>query len=661
MNNHKVPDFVEKHGADWTYYGKDNNYPEYLLKCYNRSSKHNAIINQKASYVYGKGFQGDGEIVNEEGETLGDIVKKMILDFILFGGLDAEVIRSRDASKVFLRHIDFSRIRSDKYNETFFYSELWAKCYGDDCDTYFALDNQSVKNGDYDFTEYQPFSIYGKGKQLFYYKSYRPNLDTYPLPDYVGAMGYIELDYQIMNYWYNAVKYGFTPSHMITFFNGSPAPEKQKKVEDAILAKFTTTDGRKLIINFAENRETGGSEIQKLEHEDLDKQFQILNKTVEQEIYAGHRVNNPMLMGIKTEGQLGGRTELIESNELFQNVYVTPIQLLISKALKPITDLLKIKPIEFIKSEPIGLDIISSANGWALLTEDEKRNAIGKEIIIKDKKSSQAESISNSINSLSPLVANNVLKSMTTNEVRSLAGLPPIKGGDKIPTEAATPAPATFKKDFNLLDALKKIKVERKGRFVKSRPLAHEDIKDVKASEQKFIGEKFATLKDNQLAVLDLLDKDNKISSQEIADILKLPVQKVNGIISGLKEKKLLKEVSPGILKPTPNAVKILEETEAPTANIFVVYSYEWREGFSDKDAPESRQFCIDLMAESEQRKSGNSLWTREDIESMTNDMEGSFASDVWESRGGWYTIPGTDTHRPSCRHVWVQNIYINE
>jgi hypothetical protein len=25
----------------------------------------------------------------------------------------------------------------------------------------------------------------------------------------------------------------------------------------------------------------------------------------------------------------------------------------------------------------------------------------------------------------------------------------------------------------------------------------------------------------------------------------------------------------------------------------------------------------------------------------------------VWDRRGGWYTLPGTNEHRPYCRHEW--------
>jgi len=29
----------------------------------------------------------------------------------------------------------------------------------------------------------------------------------------------------------------------------------------------------------------------------------------------------------------------------------------------------------------------------------------------------------------------------------------------------------------------------------------------------------------------------------------------------------------------------------------------------------------------------------------------------VWSRRGGWYTIPGTNEHRPYCRHSWASNV----
>jgi hypothetical protein len=61
--------------------------------------------------------------------------------------------------------------------------------------------------------------------------------------------------------------------------------------------------------------------------------FMQLNEQVQQEILMSHRVTSPMLFGIKTEGQLGGRNELIEAYEAFQTSYVEPRQAQLDRCL----------------------------------------------------------------------------------------------------------------------------------------------------------------------------------------------------------------------------------------------------------------------------------------------------------------------------------------
>ena len=47
---------------------------------------------------------------------------------------------------------------------------------------------------------------------------------------------------------------------------------------------------------------------------------------VTQKILTSHRITSPMLVGIKTEGQLGGRTEMLEAMALFQENVIKPKQ-----------------------------------------------------------------------------------------------------------------------------------------------------------------------------------------------------------------------------------------------------------------------------------------------------------------------------------------------
>src|SRR5258706_1251627 len=380
MNEHKIKKFREVRGEDYIFFGKNNDYPEYLLKIYDRSAKRNAIINQKSFYIFGGGSLTCGDFkVNENCETLNDVLKKVILDYELFGGFAVEVIWAFGGKLAELRHINYSHVRSNEDNSKFDFTKEWARKYYDENDNEMSLPIYSAKENK-DFVTWEAFNPENKsGKQLYYYKSYRPNLDTYPLPDYIGAIPFIEIDFDIANYWYNAVKNGFTASHIITFYGDPGTQEEQKKLEERITKKFTGTDrAGRVILNFSQNKERGGSEIANIAPLDLDKQFQILNDTVQQEIFSGHRITSPMLFGIKTPGQLGGRTELVEAHELFQNVFVTPKQKIFETVFTKLLCHFGInEKMELQKLAPIGLDVVNSSNAWNILTSPERRKAIG--------------------------------------------------------------------------------------------------------------------------------------------------------------------------------------------------------------------------------------------------------------------------------------------
>jgi len=77
------------------------------------------------------------------------------------------------------------------------------------------------------------------------------------------------------------------------------------------------------LINFAEANETK-PEILPLRSNELDKQYEQLGRDTAQNIFIGHGVTSPMLFGVKSEGQLGGRSELDIAWQLFSLNYVEP-------------------------------------------------------------------------------------------------------------------------------------------------------------------------------------------------------------------------------------------------------------------------------------------------------------------------------------------------
>jgi hypothetical protein len=95
----RQPEFKEKKGIDGGYikYGENNDYPEYIVDLYNKSSKHSAIIKSKVHYITGNGWSGqpDAQAFIDKAnrvESLNDLTRKVSLDIEIFGGSFLEVI-----------------------------------------------------------------------------------------------------------------------------------------------------------------------------------------------------------------------------------------------------------------------------------------------------------------------------------------------------------------------------------------------------------------------------------------------------------------------------------------------------------------------------------------------------------------------------------------
>ena len=91
---------------------------------------------------------------------------------------------------------------------------------------------------------------------------------------------------------------------------------------------------------------------------------------------------------------------------------------------------------------------------------------------------------------------------------------------------------------------------------------------------------------------------------------------------------------------------EIVAQIKPTTTELLIRYSYEWKAGFNNTDKKTSRPFCVALL-------DAGKMYSRSEIEQISARLGYS----VWDRGGGWYTVPGTNEHEPSCRHQWVSNI----
>jgi predicted transcriptional regulator len=350
FHDNKLPVFKENKAKGFVTFGADNLYPDFLIELFNKSPKHNAIVSAKASYVAGIGTEVYGQNTTDIAkiqnklksinayETYEELKAKVAYDAELFNGFAVEVIwnKAKTAPSEYY-HIPFKDIRKGLEGE-YVYCADWT-------------DTKAEK------IHYQPYNpITRESKQLYYCQFYRPGQGEYPLPDYVGALKYIEVDTEISNYYLNSIKNGFTAQTHIQLFKGIPTPEEARATARRFKENYQGTDNAGgLIIQYNDPTEKE-SVINNLQPSDFDKQFDLLNKTVQQEIFVAHKVNSPMLFGVRVEGQLGGRSELIEAYEMFHHAYIEPRQQKIDDTFAYLLEPIASVRLETINKPPIGLD-----------------------------------------------------------------------------------------------------------------------------------------------------------------------------------------------------------------------------------------------------------------------------------------------------------------
>lgn len=386
FTNDKIPVFAEpKIGQEdkqpYVKYGEENNYPEFLNTLFSRSAKHNSIITAKQLYISGQKLEFNTEGLEEKQiakfkayidspnpyETLYDIVKKVALDIELFGGAYVHVIYAKNKKDIAeIYHKDYTAVRSNKDNNEFYLSDNW-------------LNKDGTENMKPEWVTVPAYGKEGAKEAILYVKEYRPNLKTYTIPGYIGAIPAIITDAEIANFHRAAIQNGFMGGTLLVFKNGIPSDEEMKTIERQLKKKFTGTDkANSLVIDFTDGDPNRTPEIIQLTGNDFDKRYEALNKTIQEEIFVGHKVTSPMLFGVRTEGQLGGRNEMATAFQLFQNTYITPKQIQIENVLSELFgwgDRVKIKHVEPILPE------FSESVLMQILDRNEMREIIGRKPI----------------------------------------------------------------------------------------------------------------------------------------------------------------------------------------------------------------------------------------------------------------------------------------
>lgn len=595
----RQPEYREKKGEGEGYieFGKKNDYPNYLVDLFNKSAKHNAIIKGKVNYITGNGFKikegvdpiGEQFIAQANRvESLTEVLRKASIDIELFGGAYLQIIWSvtgENLAEVY--HVDYTKIRTNADNTQFWYSENWED----------RKYKREVFNG---FN-----SQLRQGTQIMYLKEYRPNLNAYALPGYFGALNYVESDIEISKHVLGNAQTGFSASKLITLPNGEPSDDEKRQIERKFTDRFTGSDGKKFILSFV-NDASRKPVIEDLGASDITKEdFGNVDKMIQQNIFAGHQITAPDLFGISTPGQLGTRQQMRDSYEIFKNTYVNDKQIFLEQVFSLLAKLhganseLQIAPVE-----PIGIEFSES-----IILQVAPKQWILEKLGIDMSQYQEAKIIPE----VAPVEVQQSKVQFSEDEVIGLFSEYGVPKSDYVVFKSKE----VFSSSVN----------EEEERF------------HLEFAEQALSG-----LEAN---MLDLIQKDKRISPEVIAGSLGVDLLIINRVLEGLEKRGVIgSSVSRGITERKLSKPLSQLNAPKPTTTSFVVrYSYQWRSDIpanerNSADHP-SRVFCARLMQL-------DRLYSRAEIEALSARLGYS----VFDRRGGWWTKPNGQ-HSPSCRHRW--------
>jgi hypothetical protein len=317
---------IERKDKFYISFGADNGFPNKLIDLMNYSSIHGTCVNATVEAIVGNGLTSNRpdtlDFANYDKESWNDIFKKVAKDLKLFGGFALEIIWSKDRTKIAeVYHIDYSYLRAKEKN-------LRGKIPGfyiwDEWNGINSFVNQSLTDIPF-LPSYNPDKKLEEPSQIYVYHAYRPGMRYYPLPDYVGALKVIELDAQVDNFHLNNITNGVVPSVAITTFTNANEEEREA-IEIMLRNQYGGTENAGALIYMDVDSPENAPIITPIQSNGTDTYYTTINDLVTQKILTAHRITSPMMLGIKTEGQLGGRDETIDAFLLFTNTVVRPFQ-----------------------------------------------------------------------------------------------------------------------------------------------------------------------------------------------------------------------------------------------------------------------------------------------------------------------------------------------
>jgi hypothetical protein len=382
-------------------FGQDNLFPELLNQIFYSSPLHGSIVGYKVNAAVGGGFNIVADRLTPQDKLeLYTLERKLNIKKVVPAVTQQLILHNR---------VYFKLCFDDKMKLTKIVNLSPEKLRINlDRKRYYICDDWSSRIGVQEIRRYTPTSR--DYEQLFVYEVECIGQDFYPLPQYTSALNFAFLSGELSYFAKSNIQNSIFPSFAMMFPKKPQSEEEKNMIRNTLDRLKGAANAGKAVAFFSNNAEQM-PKIEALPNNNNDGLFQEASQLNTEQICFSHTID-PILMGIRTTGSLGNGSDIKQAYIIFEKNVVMPLRDMVSDIFNELLFIAKIDADFTINNYQIINEAIVELEGDTSKTND-------------------------ALNSLSPLVATKVLETMTENEIRALASLPPVPGGDKSKTQIA--------------------------------------------------------------------------------------------------------------------------------------------------------------------------------------------------------------------------------
>jgi hypothetical protein len=372
-------------------FGQDNLYPEILNQIYYTSPLHGAIVDFKVNATIGAGYElktdklSPQELLDlytwEKKMRLAKSVKAVTKQLVMHNRVYFKLHFDEKGKLHKIENVSPEKVRVNNTKTMYSLCDDWAS----------RIDVEEVK----------PYHPLNSDKcQLYSYELPSIGQDYYPLPQYSSALNFAFLSGELSYFAKSNIQNSIFPAFAMMFPKRPQSEEEKKVLRDTIDRMKGAQNAGKGVAFFA-NSPDQLPKIESIPTNQNDKLFQEASGLNTEQICFAHTID-PILMGVRTTGSLGNGADIKQAYVIFEKNVVIPLREQVTEIFSELLNIARLKADFTIKN----FQIINDA------------------IVERDEKTSY---IIDSLNALEASLAQKVIEQMTPNEIRALAGLPPLE------------------------------------------------------------------------------------------------------------------------------------------------------------------------------------------------------------------------------------------